>query len=397
MLRHPAIFVLMVVTCGTLAADMVLEIRPRHSGQNVPCSIRIKKVLSPSLVCLVNETGAVIGQFDSGEGHVEEVLRWVEPSVEKDKPFTRRVSALKDTPGPGVQLRKGEAKVEVTINNKPFTCYNFSRAAPKPYCWPVMAPTGKPITRAYPMIKDVPGEQHDHHHHRSWFFTFGSVNGTNFWSETEKSGFTRHVKFDRLVSGPVFGEIVARNNWVTRAGKKELEDVRTYRFYNVKDGFLVDWNVVLLATEGPVKMGDTKEGMASFRVATSMIQKNGGTLTNSEGDVDGKCWGKRAKWCDVSGKVDGVTVGVALFDHPTSFRHPTYWHARTYGLFGANPFGYSYFLHDKTKDGSYTIAKGDKLRFTYRVYIHRGDAADAKVAEKYINYAEPPVVTIVHQ
>ena len=36
---------------------------------------------------------------------------------------------------------------------------------------------------------------------------------------------------------------------------------------------------------------------------------------------------------------DGHTVTIAIFDHPGESGYPTYWHARGYGLFAANPLG----------------------------------------------------------
>ena len=35
----------------------------------------------------------------------------------------------------------------------------------------------------------------------------------------------------------------------------------------------------------------------------------------------------------------GHTVTIAIFDHPGNPGYPTYWHARGYGLFAANPLG----------------------------------------------------------
>ncbi|MEW6359172.1 MAG: PmoA family protein [Planctomycetota bacterium] len=396
--RSVAFALTLLLFGGTLADDLVLKVEPKHSGRNVPCAARVENAQPGPPARLVDEAGSRLPcQWGVADGDGAPVLRWVEPDLAAGKALTRRLVSAEDVPADAVKLTQADGKVDVAMNGALFTSYNFSPSDPKPYCWPIIGPTGKPVTRAFPMVKDVPGEQHDHHHHRSWFFTFGSVNGTCFWSETDKSGVTRHLKFERLVSGPVFGEIVARNAWVTKAGKKELEDVRTYRFYKVTDGFLVDWEITLLATEGPVVMGDTKEGMASFRVASSMIDKNGGKLTDSEGHVNADCWGKQAKWCDFSGPVEGETVGIAMFDHPASFRHPTYWHSRTYGLFGANPFGLSQYLKDKAKDGSHTIPKGDSLKFTYRVYVHKGSAEEANLAEKYASYAEPPNVTVMKQ
>ena len=94
----------------------------------------------------------------------------------------------------------------------------------------------------------------------------------------------------------------------------------------------------------PVVFGDTKEGTFAIRVRPELQPKEleakpgvKGRLVNSEGLVDGAAWGKRARWVDYSGAVEGAMVGIVMFDHPANLRHPTWWHARDYGLCGANP------------------------------------------------------------
>ena len=138
---------------------------------------------------------------------------------------------------------------------------------------------------------------------------------------------------------------------------------------------------------GPVKMGDTKEGTFAIRLATA-LQKPDGHMLNSEGAVGEKqVWGKRANWVDYSGTVAGEKLGLAIFDHPSNPQHPTYWHARGYGLFAANPFGERDFYNDKRRDGSVTIPAGGTLVLRYRVVIHLGDSREAKIAEAYQRYA----------
>src|SRR5205814_3733 len=96
-----------------------------------------------------------------------------------------------------------------------------------------------------------------------------------------------------------------------------------------------------IASEGPVKFGDAKDAGFNYRVPASMAvdAKQGGQIITSEGIADAAAWGKRAKWVDYHGPVEGETLGVAMLNHPSSFRYPTPWHVRTYGLFTANPFG----------------------------------------------------------
>ena len=151
----------------------------------------------------------------------------------------------------------------------------------------------------------------------------------------------------------------------------------------------IDANIVVTASEGPVKFGDTKEGCFGVRVAGSMRTElgKGGKILTSEGKTDKDAWGKAAAWVDYFGPVDGETVGVAILNHPSSFRFPTYWHVRTYGLFTANPFGVHDFKGSDEFDGSYTIQKGESLTLRHRVLFHVGDSKTGKVAEAFQQYA----------
>jgi hypothetical protein len=69
---------------------------------------------------------------------------------------------------------------------------------------------------------------------------------------------------------------------------------------------------------------------------------------------------------------NGKPLGVTMMDSPFNPRHPTYWHARNYGLNSANPFGVRDFTGDKSKDGSLTVPEGGKTVFRYRVAVHNG-------------------------
>jgi len=152
--------------------------------------------------------------------------------------------------------------------------------------------------------------------------------------------------------------------------------------------------LILVSNRGPVTFGDTKEGMFGLRVASSMDvnKKRGGLILNAEGLRDDAAWGKPSAWVDYSGPLGGRTVGIAILNHPDSFRYPTHWHVRTYGLFAANPFGWHDFGIGKS--GTYTLPQGHSLRFSYRVIFHDGDAQAARIAEHFRQYASPPAITV---
>lgn len=292
----------------------------------------------------------------------------------------------------GVDIQDTGDKLVIKIGGELFTEYYYKNV-PRPYFYPVMGPGEVPMTRNYPM-KNVDGEEHDHPHHRSLWFTHGEINGQDLWAEGTKSGKTVHVAFTEIKSGPEVGIIRTQDKYVSVDGAQVCSDDRTIRIYNHSKDRLMDFEVTLHATEGDLTFGDTKEGSMALRLAETMrLKKNRsgvggqGHIVNSEGVRDDKTWGKRAKWCDYYGPVEGKTVGVAIFDNPENPRYPTWWHVRDYGLFAANPFGRHDFenLPDK-KAGNLVIPEGKSVTFKYRIYFHEGDEKQAKVAEHYDAY-----------
>jgi hypothetical protein len=279
--------------------------------------------------------------------------------------------------------------VRVTIDGQLFTEY-LTRSGAKPILWPILGPTGKPMTRAYPM-GEAPNEKKDHPHQRSLWFTHGDVNGISFWEESAKGGTARHRRFVTIQSGST-AVIETENDWMGPKGEKVCEDRRRLTFGVQGDARWIDFDITLKATNGPVKFGDTKEGTFGLRIAETMKveAKRGGRIVNSEGATDEKAWGKRAAWVDYYGPVGDETVGIAVLNHPKSFRFPTYWHVRTYGLFAANPFGVRDFSEDKKADGSHTVPAGESISFYYRVLFHKGDDKEGKVADAYKAYAGLP-------
>jgi hypothetical protein len=297
-------------------------------------------------------------------------------------------------PKAGVQITRQQDRLRVEINGQLFTEYVFKNT-PRPYCYPLIGPGNLAMSRDWPM-KDTPGEDHDHPHHRSLWYAHGAMNGQDFWSEQKAFGKTVHEDFLEVSSGKNAGVIRSRNKWVAADGKVVCTDERTLRFYNPGRASerVVDFDITLFASNGDLTLGDTKEGTMAVRLAETMRLKlkgkeGKGHIVNSNGVRDGQTWGKRAQWCDYYGPVEGKTVGIAIFDHPQNPRHPTWWHVRDYGLFAANPFGQHDFesLPDKSA-GNLTVPAGKSVTFRYRFYLHEGDEVQAKVAERYQQYAK---------
>lgn len=298
-----------------------------------------------------------------------------------------------------VQITRQDDGFEVKIDGDLFTKWE-TQAWAVPYLYPVIGPDGKNITRHYPMKPGVEGEAQDHPHHRSIRFSHRDVNGASFWSpDRPQNGLTVKVDLEEVkqIESGAEGSLVLVNSW--KVGGREIlkETVRLHFIPLPRREVLMDYDITLEALED-VTFGDNKDGGMGMRVASTMVvahreTKTGkGTIVNSNGDRDAAAWGKRAKWADYSGPgCSGKTVGIALFDHPSNFRHPVHWHARTYGLMTANRFGTGHFEAKqgaRMGDGDHTIRKGESMTLRHRFFFHHGDAESAGVADRYADYVE---------
>ncbi len=344
------------------------------------------------------------------QGHVWWWSEAVEPNTTKEMTLTTgRYIKLR------VQPKKvSDEQIDVMIDNELFTTINAKKNEPKVYLYPVIGPTCKPVTRHYPM-KNVPGERQDHHHHRSLWTAHGDIrvgdfdkNKSNYWHEPKTGGnwpielrpieeidHQALKKVTHMTGGNVFGVIEMEIDWIAAGGRKDFTEVRTYRIFAGGEGHrIIDQKNVFKFTEGDTMFANTKEGgICALRIATSMDEKEhdgkggDGRMTNANGQVGhGDVWGKAAAWCDYVGPVDGQTIGIAVFDAPTNFRHPTRWHIRDYGLYTANPFGAGNFTNGK-EDGTAVFKKGKSVTFDYRILIHKGDTKAANVADQYALYS----------
>ena len=374
---------------------VVIEVHAdkNHAYVDFPMHVRLPGRPPPGAVILMAGNGRRMpGQIWNRHGVSE--LIWIHDRLLPGARERLRVLPATPTAVPGVGVEAMGNNVRVTLRGKPFTTYR-ARSGSKPICYPLYGPGDKPMTRNFPMRTDVPGERRDHPHHRSFWFAHGSVNGIDFWTEGKGRGCIIQRSISAM-GGPAAGVIETDNDWIGPDGRRVCRDHREIVFYNVRRGRMFDVSITVSAPDGPVTFGDTKEGTLAFRTAATMKPTAGlgGIVVNAHGEKNKTAWGKRAYWVDASGPVTGAVVGIAILEHPSSFRAPTYWQARTYGLVAANPFGLHNFLHNRGRDGEYTIPKNHSITFRYRVWLHTGHADEAGVASVWQEYAAPPKIIV---
>ncbi len=306
------------------------------------------------------------------------------------------------SPGSAVNLTRLDDRVRVEIGGQLFTEYVF-KGASRPYCYPILAVDGTSLVRDFPM-KETPGEDTDHKHHRALMFAHSDANKIDFWNEGTSG--TKFPKGNTVTEGVVetkggnVGEIRARHRWESPEGTLVATDETTIRFRGTAEARMIDYEVTIKARpDAPLVMGDNKDGTMAIRIPQWMTMPHKylkkdlpgvGHIVTAQGKRDAEAWGTRAGWCDYFAERNGKIYGVAIFDHPENLRHPTWWMARDYGLFAANPFGQKDFepaaKHPPGK-GDYTIPAGGTLTLRYRFYFHTGDEKAARVAERYADYA----------
>ena len=291
-----------------------------------------------------------------------------------------------------VSFDEREDAIDIRIGHRHFTTFRYAADQYRPYFFPVFGPEERQVTRG-----ETSEDSADHVHHRSLYVAYGEVNHVDVWGEGKNSGRILHQNFTKKSDGPIVGQIHTNNKWVNASGDTLMSDMQNFSVYGLPDtGQIIDLDLTLIADSGDVFFGDTKEGgIITVRVNPQMNASASGAIENSFGGVnESETWGKRAAWCDYSGFVDGTHVGVAVLDHTSNPRYPTYWHVRNYGLMGTNIFGLGTFEGDKSKDGSYTLEQGGQMDFRFRVYIHSGNATNANVKTKYHDFVNPPSIIV---
>jgi hypothetical protein len=303
---------------------------------------------------------------------------------------------------PAVQVvrKEAERRVDVLVGGKPFTSYLWSANLSKPILFPVRTDTGQVVTRGFPLEPQA-DESKDHPHHTGLWFNYGDVGGADFWGNSAalrnqppgpKHGNVVHRSVDEAKGGTGKGELAVTTEWVMPDGKPALREKTRFTFAAAPGRVAIDRVATLTATAAAVPLPDNKEGMLALRLARALEHPGGknpeatGSYRSSEGKTGDEVWGTRARWMMLTGKVGGEPVTVAIIDHPKNPGYPTYWHARGYGLFAANPLGQKVFSKGKeTLD--LVVDKAHPARFAYRIVLLSRQASPDEIEAESKRFA----------
>lgn len=302
-------------------------------------------------------------------------------------------------------------KVDILINGNLFTSYRYPTDVEKPFLFPVVSPNGSIITRGFP-IEPRKGERVDHPHHIGIWFNHGNVNGLDFWNNSsaipadkkDTYGHIVHQKIVRAESGKK-GLLEVVMNWDDSKGNTLLRENTSYIFSGDINSRTIDHISTLTAVNGPVTIGESKEGLFAIRVdrafempsnesliftddkgnpTTVAATDNTGVtgMYNSGNGLKGDAvWGTRNDWVLLSGTKDKVLITFGIFDNPKNPGYPAYAHARGYGLFSVNNLGQNAY-DPKQEKKSYRLEKGESIRLYHRFYLQSGSELTPDSANK---------------
>ena len=296
-----------------------------------------------------------------------------------------------------ISTSSNPGQIIVTAGGQPFTSFLYPDSLEKPVLYPIYAPDQEIVTRGFP-IETRPNESTDHPHHIGLWFNYENVNGLDFWNNSyaipaEKKSSYGWIKtnVDIQTKNGQEGNIRYTANWVDQKNNILLKETTLFIFTAYSDKRIID-RITTLTAEQDLSLADSKDGLLGLRVthelelpsaqpkqftdnkgnvttvaANASARATGNYLT-SEGKQGDSAWGTRARWCMLYGKKNDDTISIVIIDHPRNPGYPTYWHARGYGLFAANPLGEKIFSNGKeTMD--FKLKKGSSATFRYRIVI----------------------------
>jgi hypothetical protein len=300
-----------------------------------------------------------------------------------------------------ITFTESDDQIDVTAGERVIASYLVSDILPRPVLCPLRTPSGVVVTRGYPMVD---GESNDHPNHVGVFVAADGVNDNAFWTTSSRDIHIEHLKVMKAEGGLEYGILSTTADWMANDGKALLEETREMQFRVAPDTYAIDFTITLKAVHEKVVFADPKEALFGIRLADWMRveseqpqspngfsgQGTGKYLNSNGAKTEKDVWGHRAKWLRVEATKDGKSAGVAVFDHPQSVNHPTYWHARGYGLLAANPLGQLVFEKShgskNAKPLNLTLTPGKSATFRYRVLVYDGSRTKEQLDREFANF-----------
>ncbi len=273
-----------------------------------------------------------------------------------------------------------DGRLRVLDAGAPVLAYNFggqlAGGAPERYrracyCHPLYAPDGTVLTDDFPK---------DHYHHRGVFWAWPRMKARGKAVQTwHLQGIhQKHAAWHQRTADPGLAVLDVTNEWLLDGGERVGRERARILVYKASDvGRAIDFHLTVEAVGEPVELlGAKGKGYGGF--CFRFAPRKGTVLTTDEGIQKKDSNDLTPAWADLSARFGGkkTMAGAAIFVHPALRPKPRGWTLRHYGFLGPS------WPHLEP----YTLEPGEAVTLAYRVYLHRGDADEGKVAEAHARY-----------
>lgn len=346
---------------------------------------------------LRDESGRVIPLQIDGERRA----RFVLPELKAGATKTFSLEAMKaaDASSEVVEARRDGDDLHITVAGRPMLSYRLGQGVlPRPdikpvlrrggYIHPVVTPSGRMVTDDYP-----PNHLHHHGIWAAWTKTEFENRHPDFWNMGAATGTVEFVSLGATWNGAVDGGFEAQHRYVdlsASAPKTVLHETWRVSVYQVGRGKNAYWMFDLDSRQENVAgvalvLPEYHYGGVGFRGHRQWDGKENTFFFTSEGKDRTNGHATRARWCDISGRVDGTLAGIAILGHPENFGAP-----EPVRIHPTEPF----FNYAPSQLGRWEIAPGKPHVSRYRFVVHDGAPDKAEIERLWNDYAHPPQVIL---
>jgi hypothetical protein len=233
-----------------------------------------------------------------------------------------------------VTFSRNQSNVTVLLNKKPLFVYNIREVMPPAdspalyrrsgFIHPLYTPGGQVVTDAFPS-----NHAHQPAIFHAWTHTMYKGKHVDFWNQHKKEGTVGNAKLISTRTGPVYSEMVTKQEYISLEHGTILSEYWTIRIYNTGSQHIFDLTIrqenITKDTLHLLKYiygGMAFRGSAEWdRFNKARYHSNWSVLT-SEGYKDTSANNTAAKWVMVTGPVQGRSASATVIGHPSNFRYP---------------------------------------------------------------------------
>ena len=277
-------------------------------------------------------------------------------------------------------------QTSVSIDDREILRWNFGDDYPRPFFFPVVAPSGALLTRM-----GHPGAP-DHDHHQWIWFAHHKVMGIDFWGNAS-GAIIRQLQWLAYDDGDEACSMAVELGWFDGHDPAPLlkqELICEVQPLAAKNEFTLELQSRFVPVSQSLEFEKTNFGFLAIRVARSISAVfGGGVLTGSGGaQTEKNLFEQSARWIDYSGATnrEGNQIErITFFDHPSNPGQPTTWHVRDDGWLCASP----------CMKSSIMTTKQEPLMLRYLLHVHSGALNPEQADALHTDFNAQPAMSVV--